>query len=313
MWNTRDFPKQHAVQIVPDETGMVGRECHQCEGYFKIKPGTGKPVNEGYCICPYCGHSATQDQFHTKAQIKYAKSVVIHKFTETMLQDMKRNLEVNHPPKGFGIGFKVSVEGKPAPILHYLENELASNVVCEECGLVFSIFGIFGYCPDCGIHNSLQFLETNMRLCKQALDLEFPEGFSFPLDLTNDSLANIVAIFDGFGRSLCEQFAHKSSSPEQAKKISFQNLKFARTSVINLFGFDFAESISAADWDHAFVCFQKRHLIVHKSGIIDAKYIQETNDQKAKVGLRVTVIKEEVRSLIDTVQTIGRTISSKLT
>ena len=313
MWNSRDFPKEYAVQIMPDEKGMVGRECHLCEGYFKIKPGTGKSGNEAICFCPYCGHSATQDQFHTKAQIEYATSVVFHQYTETVLQDMKRNLEVNHPAKGFGIGFKISVEGKPAPIYHYLEKELASDVVCKECGLVFSIYGIFGYCPDCGIHNSLQFLETNMRLCNQALDLEFPEGFSFPLDLVDNVLSKVVAIFDGFGRSLCEQFAHKSSNPKQSKQISFQNLKSARTRLINLFDFDFATSISVADWDHACLCFQKRHLIMHKSGIIDAKYIQETNDPKAKVGLRVTVTKEEVRSLINTVQTIGRTISSRLT
>ncbi len=75
------------------------------------------PVN-----CPYCGHSAAQDQFFTNAQIEYAQSVVINKVTGAFIKDLK-TLEFNHRPRGaFGIGISMKVEGRPQPIRHYSEN-----------------------------------------------------------------------------------------------------------------------------------------------------------------------------------------------
>jgi hypothetical protein len=71
-----DFPKQINVPIPTDETGMVGRECPnaECEGYFKLQPGTGLTGDDLDCVCPYCGHRGKPDQFWTKEQIEYAKS-----------------------------------------------------------------------------------------------------------------------------------------------------------------------------------------------------------------------------------------------
>ena len=42
------------VTIPKDEEGYLGRECPQsdCEGYFKIKPGTGLSGENLPCHCP---------------------------------------------------------------------------------------------------------------------------------------------------------------------------------------------------------------------------------------------------------------------
>lgn len=95
-----DFPKRINVPIPTDETGMVGRECPnaECEGYFKLQPGTGLTGDDLDCVCPYCGHRGKPDQFWTKEQIEYAKSYAFRAIGDIVTRQLKK-LEFNHPPR----------------------------------------------------------------------------------------------------------------------------------------------------------------------------------------------------------------------
>ena len=85
MRHLESLPKQFSISIKLDKYGFLGRESPEkdCKGYFKITPGTGLkgPVP---CHCPYCGHSAEMSDFTTKAQIEYAKSLVIRQVTDAV-------------------------------------------------------------------------------------------------------------------------------------------------------------------------------------------------------------------------------------
>lgn len=140
MRHLRQLGNQFSIPIPPDEKGYIGRECPECERYFKITLGTGLTGDDLPCYCPYCGHSAPQDQFFTQSQIEYAKSVVINKVTGAFIKDLK-TLEFNHRPRGaFGIGISMKVEGCPQPVRHYSELELEEEVVCEQ--LLFALHGV---------------------------------------------------------------------------------------------------------------------------------------------------------------------------
>ena len=52
------------IPVLTDDDGFVGRECPECEKYFKVKFGTG--LDTDICICPYCQHENTQDHFYTQ-------------------------------------------------------------------------------------------------------------------------------------------------------------------------------------------------------------------------------------------------------
>ena len=60
---------EFSVDIKPDKEGYTGRECPECEKYFKIKFGTGLP-DATDCHCPYCNHIDPQDHFLTK-ELRY--------------------------------------------------------------------------------------------------------------------------------------------------------------------------------------------------------------------------------------------------
>ena len=298
MRHLETLPNRFNVPIRPDKDGYLGRECpaKSCRGYFKITPGTGVK-GPTPCHCPYCGHSSKISEFATRAQIEYAKSIVVRQVTDALHQDLK-DMEFNHPPRGpFGIGISMKVtQGAPYPIRHYREKELETEVVCDNCTLRYAIYGVFGWCPDCGTHNSVQILGKNLELAKKELALAQSLDKELAEHLIGDALENIVSAFDGFGREVCER---------KGTEIRFQSLSAARRRVQEVFGFDFADGLAAGEWQTACRVFQKRHLLAHKLGVIDEDYLQKADDPGAVVGRKIRLAADEVRAAIAIIETLG--------
>ena len=266
-------------------------------GYFKITPGTGVK-GPAPCFCPYCGHKGESNTFFTQEQIEYAKSVVLRKVTDALHKDLK-SLEFEHKPQGlFGIGLSLKVQrSAPLPIRYYREKELETAITCDNCTLRYAIYGVFGWCPDCGVHNSLQILIKNLELARKELTLAATAEVDLANHLTGDALENAVSAFDGFGRELCQR---------KSVEIRFQNLASARRKAQDAFGFDFADTLRPDEWDAACRAFQKRHLLAHKMGVIDDDYIQKANDAGAILGRRIALNQAEVETSISLVEAMGR-------
>jgi hypothetical protein len=298
-----------SISIPADENAFTGRECPQldCEGYFKIELGTGLKGEGLPCHCPYCGHTAGHDQFWTKEQIEYARSVAMRKITDAIHKDLKK-LEFDHKPKGaLGIGISMKFKpGHPTPIHHYREKQLETEVVCVNCTLRYSVYGVFAFCPDCGQHNSLQILYKNLELVDKMLAVAEVQEQAVAQVLVENALEDCVSSFDGFGRETCRVFSPKSAAPEKAAGIRFQNIASARQRVNEQFGVDFAASLEADVWVLLVRCFQKRHLLAHKMGVIDEDYIKATGELGAVVGRKLQIQIPEVRALASALQAVGR-------
>ena len=149
------------VPLLTDEEGFVGRECPNadCLGYFLIKPGTGLVGADLPCHCPYCGHTAPQNHFHTPEQLEYGRSILIREAQKAIgefAKDLDRQLR--QQTRGGFVQLRVDYRSHPHLIRYYREKRLETYIVCDECTLAYKIYGVFAYCPDCGIHNSLQIL-----------------------------------------------------------------------------------------------------------------------------------------------------------
>ena len=314
MRHLRNLGSQFSISIPPDEEGLIGRECPvpECEGYFKIQPGTGLKGENLQCHCPYCGHGANSDKFFTKAQIEYAKSIVMREVTGALLKDLK-SLEFNHRPSGaFGIGISMTVSGQPTRIRHYREKNLETEVVCERCTLRYTIYGVFGFCPDCAVHNSLQILNKNLELVRKLLAVAETQEPQVAQHLIENALEDCVSAFDGFGRETCRVFAPKAAKPEKAAEIRFQNIVTARDRVKEQFGLDFAASESPTDWTQVHRAFQKRHLLAHKMGVVDDDYLSATGDLSSLGGRKITIAVSEVHELLNRLQRLGAALSRSL-
>lgn len=298
---------QISVTMPRDVDGLLGRECPapKCESYFKVQPGTGLTGKNLPCHCPYCGYTADPNQFFTRAQIEYAKSVALNQITGALLKDMK-SLEFNHKPRGgFGIGISMTVTGRPTPIRHYRERKLETEVVCNQCTLRYMIYGVFGYCPDCRVHNSRQMLTKNLELVEKLLCLAEAQEAALSTALVENALEDCVSVFDGFGRETCRVFASKAVKPESAAEIRFQNIVAARDQVRTQFGIDLAAAVDSAAWTHVLRAFQMRHLLAHKMGVVDEDYLSATGDPPALLGRKISVGAPEVRGLLARLEVLG--------
>lgn len=298
---------QFSISLPPDAEGLVGRECPvpECEGYFKIQFGTGLKGKDLPCHCPYCGHEAGQNKFFTKAQVEYAKSVVLNKVTDALLKDLK-GLEFNHPPRGtFGIGISMKVTGQPRPIRRYREKQLETEVVCDQCTLRYTIYGVFGYCPDCGVHNSVQILNKNLDLVEKILAVANTQETALAQNLIENALEDCVSAFDGFGRETCRVFSSKATKPEKAIEIRFQNISNTRERVRELFAVDFASNLTDDQWAEVQRAFQKRHVLSHKMGVVDEAYLSATGEPRSLLGRKVPLAGSEIDELIVRLRALG--------
>lgn len=309
MDNLRRLGSQMSVQIPTDEKGLTGRQCPGCSSFFKIEFGTGLSEEDLPCYCPYCGHKADHSEFFTSEQIEYAKSVAVRSITDAVFKDFKK-LEFNHKPKGaFGIGLSLKVQRSRVPAIKYYQEEtLETEIVCANCTLHYSVFGVFAYCPDCATHNSFQVLDQNFALLEKQVALAEREGGELGRQLIEDALENAVSVFDAFGRETCKLISEGDSTLINLQGISFQNLEAAYKKVLKLLSIDLKEQLEDGEWDKLLVCFQKRHLLTHTLGVVDLAYINKSGDRSARVGTRVQVSILEVRTLVDILRKVSRVL-----
>ena len=220
---------QIGIPIPKDEHGYLGRECPEtgCEGYFKIKPGTGLDGADLPCHCPYCGHSAPVDHFWTKEQLEYAESAALRQITDAARADLKA-LEFNIRPKGgFGVGLRMKVQpGRPVPIRRYREKDLETTVTCDACALEYAVFGVFGFCPDCRQHNSFAILMCNLALIRKQLALaDTLRDLALRQHIIEDALENCVSSFDGLGARPVLSEVHKALTSPRPLQCRFRTCR----------------------------------------------------------------------------------------
>ncbi len=277
------------------------------EGYFKIECGTDVSGEGLACHCPYCGHVGEHERFFTKEQIAYAESVGVRVLTGALYKHLKE-LDFDHKTRGtFGIGVSMKVQpGRPTPIHYYREKQLEAEVICFNCTLRYSVYGVFAFCPDCGQHNSLQIFDKNLELVGKMLKMSSATEGEVAERLVENALEDTVSAFDGFVREICRVHQKKATGPSKINRVSFQNLEILRERLAGLFVFDISSGLTAEEWSVAVRGFQKRHLLSHKMGVVDEDYVRKSGDPFAIVGRKVRVTVDEVGDFIHIVGKIAR-------
>ena len=308
---------QITVAVPKDEDGFLGRECPEddCKKYFKIKPGTGLTGDGLPCHCPYCGYTGSTNRFWTPEQIEYAESIAFREVYGAVGRDLKQ-LEFEHKPKpgGFGIGISLKVKpGTPPPIQYYREKALETHVTCNECTLQYAVYGVFGFCPDCGVHNSLQILQRNLEIARRLLALaESQADTEIRRELIEAALKSCVSAFDSFAQARVSTFCAKAHRPEKVSSIRFQNMRAFAAGMKAHFDIDVQRETPADDWMFVHQCFMRRHLLTHTSGVIDQKYRDETGEGRHLLGRRVAVSAADVERLATIVEALGVRLAATL-
>jgi len=289
------------IKFPTDENGMIGRECLKCERYFKLKPGTGLPIDT--TNCPYCDYAGSSNTFYTTDQNEYIRSVATKEAYEKILRPaidkMLTNLEQStRSSKYVKITVNRSGTKKFFPIKYYDEKELETHVTCDNCSLEFAIYGVFGRCPDCADLNAFTIYAKSLEVTKRQIDLFEAETNDNQIRENNLKfiLANLVGTFDALGKELRR---HKPEVFPDKPKNLFQNIEKLNEILNN----KLQESLS--DFEFLYLIFQVRHIYEHNMGVIDDDFVRRLPKFTPYKGQKYTLEKTEIVKFIDAMYTMG--------
>jgi len=300
-----------SIPLEPDEDGMVGRECpnQNCQPkYFKVSAG--KPGNKTATIsdinltCPYCGRVANLQQFHTKEQSEWIKSM-IHTDLSITVQNMLEDAVRSVRPTRTGL-LSMSVEFKPGHIPDvrpYAEENLKTIVECDKCGKKYAVYGISYQCPFCGEGNLLLHFRRSVETTRSLLEVEQlvkeKAGEQAVYHLWGNCLEDIVSLFEGFLKLIYSRGVRRRYPSEEAEnKIgnvrgSFQRLSDASVILRNDLDMHLFDTITKDELDFLDVLFNKRHAITHNLGLVDEKFRSKINEWQ-RCGEELDISREDI-------------------
>ena len=314
------------VQMPVDEEGMFGRMCpnDECGKYFKADVSEFKKWPKEYLYCPYCGVYQEAGEFLTKEQREYLQSIAMKKVLDELTPTLK-SMEIKPDPRAFiSLGIKVKIPN--IQIRKYVESEIEKKIVCEKCKTRCAVYGNSYFCMYCGQRDALNVYQENMDFIHRFLNFEtlvknVPGVSNTELTkvlkevgmiekLKEKSLDMIVTAFETFCKTnyieKMKQLDPSIDSNAEQKRIgnSFQNIFKGDKLMKSNLKFDMLNGLSKDEIELLNLKFNKRHVLIHNSGIIDDRYLQNTNQDEKLLSRRVTLNKRKLEAMISLLEKI---------
>lgn len=313
---------KYNIPLKTDKNSMLGRRCprKECKRFFKIKDKDYAEFQNKEIFCPTCGFKESGNNMVSYDQIEFAKSLVM-KDAMDYINNSFKGLERKSDPRSL-ISFKVT-PGK-IEIKDYIENELDKTVTCEKCNKTFAICSVSSFCPFCGPRDPAIIFEQNTELAKQFSNLQniitgqeknsLQENGIFD-KLIEKALDTTVTAFETYCKSkYVKKIIQTSSDSEEQilKQIrnSFQNLD-ETAKLFGKFGID-VKAILGTKNSFVAECFEKRHVFIHNSGIIDQRFIDRTGSKADWLGKKIIITQNDIDSFITGLRELVTELENKL-
>ena len=300
------------VPIKTDEKGLLGRECPsgKCGQYFKLKPGTGLPIDE--CSCPYCGTKGDSSDFLTEDQLRYAQTYGAKQVLEPILSKFAQDIEgLNRGQSGGLFSLEFSVRRQGIRVHSYIEKQLETEVTCDRCALEFAVYGVFASCPDCGQLNALTVCLASLETAKKKLTLSKDQSLDADLrrDILRDALGGAIGAFDAYGKALR---ARRMSFASKAKPNLFQDIE-ALDGELKAGGMPGIEQlIGTPNWEQMKWFFQARHIYTHNAGVVDARFVAKQPSYGHMLGRILPLDADQVGQSVDQLSILARKLDATI-
>jgi len=271
------------IKIIPDKNGMIDRQCpkEECLAYFKIKYQDWiNIVKDEKAFCPFCGNNSKAKDYMPIEQHNALKNSI-----QTAIMD---NWKFGTPISNNIISLKSS-------------EEFELHIQCEKCNVRFSVIGAAYFCPCCGF----QSIENNARSSiekiilmaekiesiQQAFEQIFTKDEAFIC--TKRTVENLITNCIGTLQNFSE-IKYNKLSETKAPFNAFQNVDKANNLWIKLKGQGYDTWLKKDEYKLLIIYSQRRHLLEHKGGIVDSKYLSITNENNYSVGEKIVVKENDV-------------------
>lgn len=271
------------IPIIPDKNGMIDRQCpkSECESLFKIhREDWLKIVREEEVFCPFCKNNSE------------AKSYLTVEQNNEVISDLKKSIR-----EFWNYGY--SQTGQNISIKPREEFEL--NLKCVKCNCRYSVVGSAYFCPSCGNNNIEENAKkavekilsntNNIEKIQETLEtnLNKDEATVITKSIIKNSISEIIGTLQNYS-----ELRYNSISSKTAPFNAFQNVEKSNKLWFTLFGTGYDDWLTKTELENLYKYTQKRHLIEHKAGIVDQKYITKTGDINYQEGERIIIKPNDV-------------------
>jgi len=307
-----------SVPIDSDENGYIDKQCpsEECEFLFKVnEEDWAEKFKDEAVWCPLCRHEAPADQWFTLEQVEHAKAeatAVIQGKINNALHSDARKFNRQQPRNSF-ISMSMKVQGgikRTYTIPAIAAEAMQLEITCEVCDSHFAVIGSAYFCPACG-HNSVTRTYTDslrkirakkdsVEIVRQALIESIGKDEA---ELTYRSLIE-TCISDGVVafQKYCEGlYSPYGKAPFNA----FQRLEQGSSLWKKAIQKDYNFWLTVEELLQLNLLYQKRHILAHNEGIVDAKYINNSANSSYKEGQRIVVSDKDIEVLLNCLEKLG--------
>lgn len=316
-----------SIPISVDENGYYDKECpnSECLYQFKVKEDDWHSLfSDDAVFCPKCRHEAPAESWWTTQQIEESKQQALKHIRGLIgeaLHADARDFNRRQPKGGFitmsmntsGISHRHAIVPIPA------QKEMQLEIQCEKCNANYAVIGSAFFCPCCG-HNSVERTfddaikkveakVNNLAVIRKAFQEagQTDEGEITCLSLIETGILDCVVAFQRFSEETYRKFTKNATIPFNA----FQRLDTGSDLWKTAIQEGYEHWLTPQELAELTILFQKRHLLAHSEGIVDAKYIAKSTDNTYQVGQRIVIKEKDVLRLVYLIKTIVSTIRQK--
>lgn len=306
------------IEINSDEKGYIDKQCpaENCEFLFKVNEEDWNHLFKDEAVwCPMCRHEAPADKWFTIEQAEHAKNEALAVLSGEINHALKTGAQKfnrQHSRNGF-ISMSMKVDGGtyrthtlPAKAVEIMQLEIQ----CESCSSRFAVIGSAYFCPACGTNSVTRTFNDSLRkirakinsekIVRQALteSVGKDEAELTCRSLRETCISDGVVAFQKYCEGLYEPFG---KIPFNA----FQRIDDGSDLWHKSAGHGYDAWLSLEDLHVLKILYQKRHLLAHSEGIVDAKYIEKSNDFTYKIGQRLVISTEDIESFLQMLEKLS--------
>lgn len=312
--------QQIEVPLESDAEGYADKECpaETCLFQFKVHGEDWKNlVRDEQVFCPSCRHAAPSNSWYTTAQIEAAREYALGSVVNRLNGAMRADADASKRRRNRNSFISITLEtkgGRDAILVPVAAAEpLRLRTTCDACGCRYSYVGAAYFCPSCGQnsagHTFLQTLSTIRTAAGLGATLRGSLGADEAEVMTRTLLEKAMQDTVMSFQRLAEQLYERTG--KTARRNAFQNLDAGSELWAAEIGATYEELLGAAAMKRLRIFYQRRHLLAHQQGIVDADYITRCADTAYGVGQRLVIRGSDVLEFGDLVERLGKDLMSR--
>lgn len=247
-------------------------------------------------VCPYSGIIASDESFTHPDDKQAAIDMVTQAAMEDVqsaFSDMLRGVA----GRSKSISYKPATR-RPKPRLTFHRADLLRDLVCDHCGRDYGVYAIGLFCPDCGAPNLRLHFEREHELVSAQVELAEAQDDGFEelsYRLLGNAHEDVLTAFEATLKTVyLFGILNRPEGSPAVKPVTndFQNLERAEKRFKDLALNPFA-GLSEENLATLRLNIQKRHIIGHNLGVVDAKFAEHA--EEARLGETVHLVGGDIR------------------